>query len=217
MMIRFVTALLLATLLWPHEATAQQPTKLLPRRVLFQVAFSIAWVTDVSAFGVSDRMPLPESHKYLTFATGTVVSQLYQVLSRSPHHVILASPMMTLNSVPAANVVDAKIPDYTSAVQMSNGPITVPKLLGYLQLTGKLVLTPHLMPNNLVVLDINSSNSEGQPIRFQAITSSTSLVIIAPDVQGPDTPILGSVYRKRDMLPKSDELLIFITPMIVPD
>ena len=212
--------LLAALLLCPIAAPAQTPisAKAPPRLVALQVTFVAAEVTDVDALGFNfDLLPLPAPpHTFLKYADGNIVAQLYQTLTRTRGKAILIAPAATPDDAPAAISVDAKVPDYTYPVRMSNGPPASSRLLGFFQIQGKLTITPHIIPGSLVNLDIDSAHPGGKPIHFQASPSGGSLVIVAPNTHGADAPILGGLVRLPDTLPNYEELLVFITPTILP-
>lgn len=155
---------------------------------------------------------------------------------------VLSDPKIaTLNNQPATINVTTSIPYVTTTVTSSAATETVTYVI-----TGiKLAVTPSINADGRITLDINpdvsqpsattASSTTGAPSIDSRNAKTTVLVkdgetiviggLISDSVSNQvakipilgDIPILGWLFRKKSVVRSRSELLIFVTPKIMPD
>lgn len=221
----FPGLLLAALLLAPAAASAQAPpiaAKTAPRTISIQVAFVSVSVADVDALGINFNLrPLSTPpHTFLTFARGNIVSQLYQTLTRTRGKAILAVPITASDNSFVTIAVDTEVAGVMSpSTPKSN--LLFPQLTGSLRVSGKLTLVPHILPGNIVTLDIVPRTQGSQQEQLITVSSGEQIVLFASLVKkqkesraSQDMPVVRGSSGHIKTLPDSQELLLFITPTI---
>ncbi len=237
-----------------------------PRQVSVKVEFVTASVTDVDALGVNfDLVPYPGLEvssgqgtgsfggtvsgvqpTFLQYATGNIVAQLFQTLTRTRGKVVQAPIITTTNNVPASIQVTTEIPFFTQAV-VSNGGVaggtTQSNQANLLPIQTFLNITPRINSDDTVtmLLQPQISDTTGQPsvggipptvtqtlTTLRTVRSGDTMVLgglvrkqeSASSQRIPilaDIPYLGGIFRTRNKQINDQELLIFVTPTIIAD
>ena len=89
-----------------------------------------------------------------------------------------------------------------------------PKVKTVTQVQGDLTLIPHIHLDNSVTLAlvpdaISAKAAPGNSILLRTVPSGQMLVL------GQENPIFGGLFRNRNKISDTQELLIFITPTIL--
>ncbi len=237
-----------------------------PRQVSVKVEFVTASVTDVDALGVNfDLVPYPGLEvssgqgtgsfggtvsgvqpTFLQYATGNIVAQLFQTLTRTRGKVVQAPIITTTNNVPASIQVVTEIPFFTQAV-VSNGGVaggtTQSNQANLLPIQTFLNITPRINSDDTVtmLLQPQIADTTGQPsvggipptvtqtlTTLRTVRSGDTMVLgglvrkqeSASSQRIPilaDIPYLGGIFRTRNKQVNDQELLIFVTPTIIAD
>ncbi len=219
---RFPTAaplLLAALLLSPIAASAQTPppAKAISQKVYVQVNFVTVDTEDLDALGINfGFIVLTASPRtFLGLAEGNIVPQMYQALTRTAarigSHTISLAPIIVSDNIPAVFAVNTQVPINAPPRTLDQGHSDFPQLTGSGQLRGKITLIPQIVPGNFVRLDILSPIGSNQRMRFRTVPSGQQVVMYVAVVP---TQVMTSGRR---IIPHMTELLIFITPTIVPE
>ena len=202
------------------------PLDVAPRRIEIKVEFVTAKIADVDGLGlIFDSVRLPDPVKlpgmptaggpnsFLKVATGGTASQLYLTLTQARGHLVSALPVTTPVGVAATISVDVRVPDEPMDIPWSV-PVSTrfPHLTHLLAIQGALTLTPHVLPDGTVGLELLPPTGD-KTVALKPVHSGDPLVLIATVM--PDFPILGGLFRTRNKAISGDELLVFITPTIV--
>ena len=237
-----------------------------PRQVSIKVEFVTASVTDVDALGVNfDLVPYPGLEvssgqgtgtfggtvngvqpTFLQYATGNIVAQLFQTLTRTRGKVVQAPLITTTNNVTATIEVNTQIPFFTTGV-VSNGGVaggtTQSTQANFLTLTTGLTITPRINSDDSVTMNLapQITDTTGQPAvggipptvqqsltTLRTVRSGDTMVLgglvrkqeSASSQRIPilsDIPYLGGLFRTRNKQINDQELLIFVTPTIISD
>jgi general secretion pathway protein D len=237
-----------------------------PRQVEIKVEFVTASVTDVDALGVNfDLVPYPGLEiasgqgsgsfggtisglepTFLQYATGNVVAQLFQTLTRTRGKVVQAPMITTTNNVTATIQVNTQIPFFTTGVT-SNGGVaggtTQSTQANFLTLTTGLTITPRINSDDTVTMNLapQITDTTGQPsvggipptvqqtlTTLRTVHSGETMVLgglvrkqeSASSQRIPilsDIPFFGGLFRTRNKQVNDQELLIFVTPTIISD
>ncbi len=219
-------------LLWPTAAIAQSTAdlpKLSRPQVQIKVDFVVSRAADVDNLGINfDLVPLtpssasaPANHipVFLQFATGNIVAQMYQTLTRTYGPAIASETITVTDNTAAVVRVNAALSSNTSPAEMPNGFPHFPQMKTVTQVQGELTLIPHIHPDNSVTLAlvpdaVSAKASPGSSILLRTVPSGEMLVL-GQVVVKQDIPILGGLFRTRNKINYTQELLIFITPTIV--
>lgn len=169
-----------------------------PRRVEINVEFVTAGIADVDNLGINfDLAPLPvppapaggpgaeTPRSFLAFATGNIVRQLYQALTRTRGRGVSVAPVTTPDGVAVTTSVDSRVPDARSNPPRWGALSTqLPRITHSLHVQGTLTLTPHVHPDGKVSLELLAPTS-GKSIILRAVPSGDPLVFIAPPLEKP--------------------------------
>jgi general secretion pathway protein D len=249
--------------------TIRQIVKILdvaPRQVQIKVEFVTASVTDVDALGINfDLVPYPGLEvssgqgtgsfggtvsglqpTFLQYATGNIVAQLFQTLTRTRGKVVQAPLITTTNNVTATIQINTQIPFFTTGV-VSNGGVaggtTQSSQANFLTLTTGLTITPRINSDDSVTMNLapQITDTTGQPsvggipptiqqtlTTLRTVRSGETMVLgglvrkqeSASSQRIPilsDIPYLGGLFRTRNKQVNDQELLIFVTPSIISD
>jgi len=237
-----------------------------PRQVQIKVEFVTASVTDVDALGINfDLVPYPGlevssnqgngsfggtvagvAPTFLQYATGNIVAQLFQTLTRTRGKVVQAPLITTTNNVPASITVTTQIPFFTTGV-VSNGGVaggtTQSNTANLLSLQTGLSIVPRINADDTVTMNLQPTitDTTGQPTvggippyvtqslqTLRTVRSGDTMVLgglvrkqeTASSQRIPllsDIPFLGGLFRTRNKQVNDQELLIFVTPTIISD
>ncbi|MGI4788150.1 MAG: type II secretion system protein GspD [Janthinobacterium lividum] len=237
-----------------------------PRQVQIKVEFVTASVTDVDALGINfDLVPYPGVElssgqgsgsfggtitglepTFLQYATGNIVAQLFQTLTRTRGKVVQAPLITTTNNVTATIQINTQIPFFTTGV-VSNGGVaggtTQSSQANFLTLTTGLTITPRINSDDSVTMNLapQITDTTGQasvggipPTIQQTLTTlrtvrSGDTMVLGGLVRKQETassqripilsdiPYLGGLFRTRNKQVNDQELLIFVTPTIISD
>ena len=237
-----------------------------PRQVQIKVEFVTASVTDVDALGINfDLVPYPGlevssnqgsgsfggtvagvAPTFLQYATGNIVAQLFQTLTRTRGKVVQAPLITTTNNVPASITVTTQIPFFTTGV-VSNGGLqggtTQSNTANLLSLQTGLSIVPRINADDTVTMNLQPTitDTTGQPTvggippyvtqslqTLRTVRSGDTMVLgglvrkqeTASSQRIPilsDIPFFGGLFRTRNKQVNDQELLIFVTPTIISD
>ena len=237
-----------------------------PRQVQIKVEFVTASVTDVDALGINfDLVPYPGleissnqgsgsfggtvsglAPTFLQYATGNIVAQLFQTLTRTRGKVVQAPLITTTNNVPASIQITTQIPFFTTGV-VSNGGVaggtTTSQQANFLPLQTGLTIVPRINADDSVTMNLQPviSDTTGQasvngipPTIQQTLTTlrtvrSGDTMVLGGLVRKQETassqripilsdlPFFGGLFRTRSKQVNDQELLIFVTPTIISD
>jgi len=232
-----------------------------PRQVQVKVEFVTASVTDVDNLGVNfDLVPYPGLEfgttqgnstlvtgvqpTFLQYATGNIVAQLYQTLTRTRGKVVQAPLITTTNNVQATIQISTQIPFFTSSTVSTGGLNNNTfnnQQANFLQLQTFLTITPRINSDDSVTMNLSPqiTDTTGQaavggipPTITQNVTTlrtvrSGDTMVLGGLVRKQETassqripilsdiPILGGLFRTRNKQINDQELLIFVTPTII--
>jgi len=232
-----------------------------PRQVQIKVEFVTASVADVDNLGINfDLVPFPglevgtqngsstistaATPTFLQYATGNIVAQLFQTLTRTRGKVVQAPLITTTNNVTASIEVNTQIPFFTTTVVQNgglNGGTQQGTQANFLTLQTGLTVTPRINSDDSVTLNLNPqiTDTTGQAAvggipptiqqRVQTLRTvrSGDTMVLGGLVRKQETqstiripllaelPILGSLFRTRSKQTNDQELLIFVTPTII--
>ena len=232
-----------------------------PRQVQIKVEFVTASVADVDNLGINfDLVPFPGlelasrqgdstivsgvAPTFLQYATGNVVAQLYQTLTRSRGKVVQAPLITTTNNVTASIEVNTQIPFFTTTVVNTGGNnngTATGQQANFLQLQTGLTVTPRINSDDSVTLNLapQITDTTGQspvggipPTITQRVTTlrtvrSGDTMVLGGLVRKQETsstqripllsdiPFFGNLFRTRSKQTNDQELLIFVTPTII--
>ncbi len=232
-----------------------------PRQVQVKVEFVTASVTDVDNLGVNfDLVPYPGLEfgttqgnstlvtgvqpTFLQYATGNIVAQLYQTLTRTRGKVVQAPLITTTNNVQATIQISTQIPFFTSSTVSTGGLNNNTfnnQQANFLQLQTFLTITPRINSDDSVTMNLapQITDTTGQaavggipPTITQNVTTlrtvrSGDTMVLGGLVRKQETassqripilsdiPILGGLFRTRNKQVNDQELLIFVTPTII--
>ncbi len=249
--------------------TVRQIVKLLdvaPRQVQIKVEFVTASVTDVDALGINfDLVPYPGLEvssgqgngpfggvvsgvppTFLQYATGNIVAQLFQTLTRTRGKVVQAPLITTTNNVPASIQIVTQIPFFTTTAVAAGGiggQVGTSQQANFLPLTTGLTIVPRINADDSVTMNLQPqiSDTTGQasvngipPTIQQTLTTlrtvrSGDTMVLGGLVRKQETassqripiladiPFFGGIFRTRNKQINDQELLIFVTPTIISD
>ena len=232
-----------------------------PRQVQIKVEFVTASVVDVDNLGVNfDLVPYPglelatnqgsstisttAAPTFLQYATGNIVAQLFQTLTRTRGKVVQAPIITTTNNVPASINVFTQIPFFTSSSVVTGGlnNNTVNNTqANFITLNTGLTIAPRINSDDSVTMNLSPTITDvtGQPsvggippTVTQSITTlrtvrSGDTMVLGGLVRKQETtstqripiladiPLLGGIFRTRNKQINDTELLIFVTPTII--
>jgi len=213
---RLVLSLALG-LLWPATAFAQTPTvspQAAPRQVQIKVIFATASTHDVDKLGINfARVPFPlpstksapgatptppSQETFLQYATGNIVSQLFQTLLHTRGRIVQAPLITTFNNVRATIRVGTQIPP--------QAPQT-----NFLILEVGLSVTARINSDDSVTLNLAPQVGD-----INADTPATGpQATVLRTVRSGDKMVLAGFPLSREKSTNDQELLIFVTPVIL--
>ncbi len=243
--------------------TVKQLVKILdvaPRQVEIKVEFVTASVTDVDNLGVNfDLVPYPGLEfgtqngnstitqaippTFLQYATGNLIAQLFQTLTRTRGKVVQAPIITTTNNVQATINITTQIPFFTTSVTSTGGINNTnqqSQQANFLPISTSLTITPRINSDDSVTMNLSPtiSDTTGQSVGGIPATISQSITTLRTVRSGDtmvlgglvrkqetsstiripilaDLPILGGIFRTRNKQINDQELLIFVTPTII--
>ena len=237
-----------------------------PRQVQIKVEFVTASVTDVDALGINfDLVPYPGlevssnqgsgafggtvsglAPTFLQYATGNIVAQLFQTLTRTRGKVVQAPLITTTNNVQASIQVTTQIPFFTTTAVGGGGlqgQVGQSQQANFLPLQTGLTIVPRINADDSVTMNLQPqiSDTTGQasvqgipPTVTQTLTTlrtvrSGDTMVLGGLVRKQETassqripilsdiPFFGGLFRTRNKQVNDQELLIFVTPTIISD
>jgi general secretion pathway protein D len=177
------------------------------------------------------------------FSQGNLVAQLQAQLSTDASKVVSAPLITTTNNSPGLIQFSEEIPYLTSTTNVTgSGTNTTSTGVGFLQVSSGLVVTPQVNGDNSVTMDLTLPNTTVNPSADTSLppTTTTQLIHTTRTVANGETmvlgglvskndsnarvsvpflgdlPIIGSLFRTRNINNANTELLIFITPTVLP-
>ena len=232
-----------------------------PRQVEIKVEFVTASVADVDNLGINfDLVPYPglefgtqngnstistaAAPTFLQYATGNLVAQLFQTLTRTRGKVVQAPMITTTNNVPADIEINTQIPFFTTSVVSTGGINNTNQQstnANFLTLQTGLTITPRINSDDSVTMNLRPqiTDTTGQasvggipPTVTQTLTTlrtvrSGDTMVLGGLVRKQETsstiripiladlPYLGGLFRTRNKQVNDQELLIFVTPTII--
>ncbi len=181
------------------------------------------------------------------YANGNVIANLMTQISNSKAKLINAPLISTLNNVPASISIGTDIPYFTSTTfRDSNGNPTTETNVDFVSVTTELFVLPRInnADNSITVyLEPTISDSPGSVdtpsgsvpiVSEQALTTTRRVqngetIVIGGIIRKNETmnitgipllkdlPIIGQIFTTRSKVANDRELLIFLTPSIVPE
>ncbi len=223
--------------------------------------FVTASVADVDNLGINfDLVPYPglefgtqngnstistaAAPTFLQYATGNIVAQLFQTLTRTRGKVVQAPLITTTNNVTASIEVNTQIPFFTTSVVSTGGINNTNQQstnANFLTLQTGLTVTPRINSDDSVTLNLapQITDTTGQasvggipPTITQRVTTlrtvrSGDTMVLGGLVRKQETqssiriplladlPFFGQLFRTRNKQTNDQELLIFVTPTII--
>ncbi len=176
------------------------------------------------------------------FSQGNLVAEMQAQLSQDTSKVVSAPLITTTNNTPATITFNEQIP-YIQGTTSVNGSGTATTATGtaFLNVTSGLTVTPQINGDNSVTMDLNLPNTTTNPnagglpptvtnqtVHTLRTVANGETMVIGGLVSKNDSnarvsvpflgslPIIGSLFRTRNINDANTELLIFITPTILP-
>lgn len=184
---------------------------------------------------------------FIQYAAGNVQTQLSWILTQGQGKVLTSPTASTLNGVPAVfeNVQEVPVITQTPVIG-PNGTVVVTTSYTLFPVTVELIVTPYINNDNSITLlgQLISSNILGsvtnpaggsipiigfqQAIVTRIVYNGQSMVIngltnkqdntsISKVPLLGDLPLIGTLFRSRSTTNNDSDLLVFITPKIIPD
>jgi hypothetical protein len=176
------------------------------------------------------------------FAEGNLVAEMQATLSKDATNVVSAPLVTATNNTPATFSVTENIPYNTSSTSVSgSGTATTSSSVGSLEVQSGLQVTPQINGDNSVTLRLSLPETSTTPsggdlpptVTTQSITTLRTVAngetmvlggLVSKDednarVEVPflgEIPIIGSLFRTKNTNVADSELLIFITPTVLP-
>jgi type II secretory pathway component GspD/PulD (secretin) len=184
---------------------------------------------------------------FLQYATGNLSTQLSFALTTGHAKVVAAPLITTLNNMPVAFFVQSLVPIFTSSTVLGNGGQTivtpqinvinvqtglsfVARINGDESLTVFGAATNYVLGANFTDASGNSfPNITNQTTPIQRIIRNGDTIVIGGLNSKNDTvntlkvpllgdlPFIGNLFRSRNVTTDDKELLIFVTPTILPE
>ena len=184
---------------------------------------------------------------FLQYATGNLQTQLSFILTQGRGKVVASPLATTLNGVPAIFISQQNIPVIISgAVLTANGQSAVTTQIVPIQVAVQLQVTPRINGDDSITLtgivtfgDVTGTitNPAGgtipititQPVVINRIVRNGDSMVIAGLTRKRDNvstnkvpllgdlPLIGTLFRSRNVTTDDSELVVFITPTIIPD
>ena len=184
---------------------------------------------------------------FLQYATGNLQTQLSFILTQGRGKVVASPLATTLNGVPANFQSAQQIPVLLSgAVLTANGQSAVTSTISQVTVSVTLVVTPRINGDDSITLtggvsfgDVTGTitNPSGgtipitiqQPVTITRIVRNGDSMVIAGLTRKRDNvstnkvpllgdlPLIGTLFRSRNVTTDDSELVVFITPTIIPE
>ncbi len=184
---------------------------------------------------------------FLQYATGNLQTQLSFILTQGRGKVVASPLATTLNGVTAIFESRQQIPVLEStAILSNNGQSAVSSVPVFIEVSVRLSVTPRINGDDSITLqgqvvfsDVTGSitNPNGgtlpiiitQPVNINRIVRNGDSMVIAGLTRKRDNvstnkvpllgdlPLIGSLFRSRNVTTDDSELVVFITPTIIPD
>lgn len=184
---------------------------------------------------------------FLQYATGNLQTQLSFILTQGRGKVVASPLATTLNGVPAQFTSQQQIPVILSgAVLTANGQSAITSTIQTVPVTVQLFVTPRINGDDSITLTGNVSfgdvtgtitNPSGgtipitiqQPVTITRIVRNGDSMVIAGLTRKRDNvstnkvpllgdlPLIGTLFRSRNVTTDDSELVVFITPTIIPE
>ncbi len=185
---------------------------------------------------------LPGS-SYLTFAQGNVATQLLATLTSGHSKVVSAPIITTTNNTPASFNFSTQVPFQTqSTVAQGSGNAISSTSVTILTIPNSLTITPRINGDDSVSLllqpqltSITAAGSASLPpttstqtvSTYRTVANGETMVVgglVTKSISNQQTripflsqlPIIGSIFRTRNTNENDSELLIFVTPTVLP-
>ena len=184
---------------------------------------------------------------FIQYATGNLQTQLSFILTQGRGKVVASPLATTLNGVAANFVSQQQIPILLSgAVLTANGQSAVTSTISSISVTVSLNVVPRINGDDSITLtgqvlfsDVTGSitNPSGgtipitiqQPVTITRIVRNGDSMVLAGLTRKRDNvstnkvpllgdlPLIGTLFRSRNVTTDDSELVVFITPTIIPE
>jgi general secretion pathway protein D len=179
----------------------------------------------------------------LNYAQGNMVAQMEALLTKSNGKVIEAPIITTTNNTPASFNFSTEIPyETTTTVAQSGGNAVSGTQVNFLQIPNSLTIVPRINGDDSVSMLISPTISTAgtppfsgapppvsqQSVRSYRTVANGETMVIGGLVNKQTTnsseevpflsklPIIGSLFRTRDLNVSDTELYVFVTPTVLP-
>jgi type II secretory pathway component GspD/PulD (secretin) len=208
----------------------------------FGINWDIVPFPNVEA-GTQQGGNLPTGGTFLSFAQGNIVARLFTFLSTGRGKNISSPIISTTNNTPGAVFENIQIPYVTTTtVAGATGGAIQGNTVNFLNIRTGLFVTPRVNGDNSVTLVLSPSLSvpgtaviaNGPPpvttefltttrtvangetmVLGGLVTKNETNTTIRVPILG-DLPIIGGLFRTRSLNVNNSELLIFVTPTVLP-
>jgi type II secretory pathway component GspD/PulD (secretin) len=184
---------------------------------------------------------------FVQYAAGNLQTQLSFILSTGRGKVVAAPTATTLNGVPVPFVSTQQVPVFLAQpIIAQNGTVAlVPQLTLFPVIVG-IIVTPRINGDESITLQgtviaqditgtvtgVNGASAPiitGQTVPVQRIIRNGDTMVIGGLVRKNDNvatnsvpllgdlPLIGTLFRSRNVTTEDTELLVFITPEIIPE
>lgn len=184
---------------------------------------------------------------YLTFATGNLQTQLSWILTTNHGKLVSAPIVTTFNNLPVTLFVGQQYPVFLSSPVVSqNGTVVLASNLVLFNISTYIQITPRINADHSITLtgQLNVSGINGtitgpqgqtapivsnQTVQVQRRIRNGETMVIGGLVSKNDTvasnkvpllsdlPLIGNLFKSRNVATADSELLVFITPSIIPE
>jgi general secretion pathway protein D len=184
---------------------------------------------------------------FVQYAAGNLQTQLSFILSTGRGKVVAAPTATTLNGLPVAFISQQQVPVFLSTpIIAQNGTVALSPTLTLFPVVIGIVVTPRINGDESITLlgqvisqditgtvtGVNGASAPivtGQTAPIQRIIRNGDTMVIGGLVQKNDNvstdsvpllgdlPLIGTLFRSRNVTTQDTELLVFITPEIIPE
>ena len=184
---------------------------------------------------------------FINYAAGNIQTQLSFILSTGRGKVVAAPTATTLNGLPVTFFNTESIPVFLSQpIIAQNGTVALVPQLTLFPVTIQLTITPRIngdesltlqgivTANNVLGTVVGPDGSSapidnGQTVQVQRIIRNGDTMVIGGLINKNDNvqtnkvpllgdlPLVGTLFRSHNITTQDSELLIFITPEIIPE
>jgi general secretion pathway protein D len=196
---------------------------------------------DVSFAGTSGTSPTVN----LIYASGNAVAALRAAATQNTANIVQSPIIATMNNT-QGSIINATFVPFAQSFQVftPNGGIVTQTQIQFIPITTQLIVTPHINGDGTVSMALPLSlsavsyanTSQGQVpqqttqslFSYRRIKSGDTVVLggfITEQINRNNTdipvlsklPIIGNLFRSRDLTKIRQEVLVFITPIILED